>query len=172
MRSLVVATLAFTLTILWFLFESIIGWHDEIRTLGSEMAGIVIPGLSTLGAMIAGRMTSDGPFRYVQALKTGLLTAVFCGLGTGLAWLLYVVLLDPSYLGMVVEHRRQAAVAQGLNEGQVRSVVVATVTVMSVPMSSLTTVLISILSASGLTSLAAIFFHIFPKKTLDEGVHD
>ncbi|HRK05408.1 MAG TPA: DUF4199 family protein [Chlorobiota bacterium] len=172
MRALVFTIVGFTLTILWFLFESMIGWHDETLTFGSEVAWFCIPIITTLGSMIVGRTSSDGPYRYIQAVRTGLLAAVFGGVGVGLAWLLYIVVLDPSYLGMMVEHRRQAAVAQGLTEGQVRTVVAATVTVMTVPISSLTAVVAAILSGSGFAALGALLFHIFPKKTLDQGVSD
>jgi len=149
-----------------------IGWHDTTQTYGSEVAWACIPIIITIGAMIAGRMSADGPFRYLHALRSGLFAALFCGIGVGLAWLLYIVLLDPSYLGMVVEHRRQAAVAQGLSEGQVRTVVASTVTVMTVPISSLTAVIASILCGSAFATVGALLFHIFPKKTLDQGVSD
>ncbi|MBI2794033.1 MAG: DUF4199 family protein [Ignavibacteria bacterium] len=98
--------------LLLLILASVLGLYDSHPNFGTTTLWLVIGPVSVVGAMVHQRRVSDR-YRYVDALRTGAITTMLSTASLLIAWLIYILVIEPDFFSLIIVSVEREAMAAG-----------------------------------------------------------
>ncbi len=153
------------LTVAYTMVEHVLGFNSVNHEVGqyTRLAGIVFPVAAVyLGIRSRRAQRADGsPFTFVSGLRTGFIVALVLSVITALWFLLYGNVINPEFLGTLLEFEKDRMIAAGTPEAEVAANIDRLRTMYSFPVQPVVQTLLGV--AYG-TFFAAVFAILMRRK--------